>query len=342
MNKHFEDDPLHQIDEMEEFAHIQQLPRIRHGPDARRRPWAPRRQTVETQQIRASMADDVDRQDFRFTYQATKLERDWLLSSLGDFYEQEWIDDVLRRLKGGKEASVYQCRASPTTGSAYLAAKVYRPRRFRQLSNDSLYREGRPRLEAGGTLIVDDRMAHAMRKRTRYGKQLLHTSWLEHEYKTLETLHAAGADTPRPYTRRDNAILMNYIGGPGLAAPTLDQVHLEPDEARGLFKRVIHNVEILLAHERVHGDLSAFNILYWEGQITLIDFPQVISPLENRSAFQIFQRDIQRVCDYFQRQGVEADPRALAFDLWTSHGYPTGPPEAIEFFEEGTEANDPG
>ena len=159
---------------------------------------------------------------------------------------------------------------------------------------------------------------------------------------TLKILHAAGADTPRPYTRRENAILMAYIGGPGLAAPTLNHVRLASGEARALFKRVLHNVEIMLSHERVHGDLSAFNILYWQGQITLFDFPQVISPLENRSAYLIFQRDIQRLCDYFQRQGVDADPRTLAADLWTSHGYPTGPPDAVEFFDEGMEAIDQG
>ena len=49
--------------------------------------------------------DDSSR-SFKYTYQAARFEEWWLLESLGDFYEHKWITDVLRRLKGGKEASV--------------------------------------------------------------------------------------------------------------------------------------------------------------------------------------------------------------------------------------------
>ncbi len=47
---------------------------------------------------------------------------------------------------------------------------------------------------------------------------------------------------------------------------------------RPLYERLLRNIEIMLEHGIVHGDLSAYNVLYWEGQITLIDFPQVVSP----------------------------------------------------------------
>jgi len=77
----------------------------------------------------------------------------------------------------------------------------------------------------------------------------------------------------------------------------------------------------MLANGIVHADLSAYNILYWDGEITLIDFPQVISPGGHRYAYQIFRRDVTRVCEYFSRQGVHADPARLAADLWTAHGY---------------------
>ncbi|NIT56687.1 MAG: serine protein kinase RIO, partial [Aliifodinibius sp.] len=76
-------------------------------------------------------------------------------------------------------------------------------------------------------------------------------------------------------------------------------VDLERDEAQLLFDRVIHNVELMLKHNRVHADLSAYNILYWEGEIILIDFPQAISPVNNQSAYLIFKRDMLRICEYF-------------------------------------------
>ena len=51
----------------------------------------------------------------------------------------------------------------------YLAAKVYRPRRFRSLKNDHMYREGRVNLDEDGREITEDGMQHAMRKKTDFG-----------------------------------------------------------------------------------------------------------------------------------------------------------------------------
>jgi RIO kinase 1 len=119
----------------------------------------------------------------------------------------------------------------------------------------------------------------------------------------------------------ENAILMSYIGDEAVGAPTLNTVSLDPEEARQLFERLLHNVEIMLAHGIVHGDLSAYNVLYWEGEITLIDFPQVVSPIGHHNAYQIFSRDIVRVCEYFARQGLPSDPARLAADLWKANGF---------------------
>src|SRR4030095_4335083 len=77
--------------------------------------------------------DDSSR-SFSYTYKAARFEEWWLLESLGEFYEHKWISDVLRRLKGGKEASVYLCRGSESTESALVTAKVYRPRSLRNLT----------------------------------------------------------------------------------------------------------------------------------------------------------------------------------------------------------------
>jgi serine/threonine-protein kinase RIO1 len=82
----------------------------------------------------------------------------------------------------------------------------------------------------------------------------------------------------------------------------------------------MHNVELMLANQIVHGDLSAYNIMYRQGRITLIDFPQAVNPFDNPAGRTIFDRDIARVCDYFTAYGVEADAPALAEALWQKHG----------------------
>jgi hypothetical protein len=39
----------------------------------------------------------------------------------------------------------------------------------------------------------------------------------------------------------------------------------------------------------------------------------------------IFERDIIRVCEYFAIQGVKADSRRIAADLWTAHNHRLAP-----------------
>jgi RIO kinase 1 len=264
---------------------------------------------------------DDSRSNIQFTYKAARFEEWWLLDSLGDFYEHNWISDVMSRIKGGKEASVYLCQSDAVDGTRLTAAKVYRPRSLRNLKNDGQYRNGRADLDESGRVILDDRALRAMQKRTAFGDELRHQSWIAYEYQTLQSLYAVGADVPKPFAMAKNAILMDYLGNRQNPAPTLNTVSLDVDEAKMIFDRVLHNIDLMLAQDRIHGDLSAYNILYWEGNIALIDFPQVVLLRSNPAAWAIFQRDIARICQYFISQGIEHNARNLAADLWTSYGH---------------------
>jgi RIO kinase 1 len=263
---------------------------------------------------------------FRPTFLSSKHEREWILNYLGHFYDDKVITDVLSRVKGGKEANVYCCAAHPATGLDLIAGKVYRPRAFRHLRNDSRYRQGRAHLDSLGKTIRDERMLRAIRKKTDTGQEAVHVSWIEHEFRTLELLHRAGADVPRPIAHDNSTIVMEYFGDAQTPAPLLQDVALDRAEAQALFQRLIRNVELMLGHGRIHADLSAFNVLYWEGDIRLIDFPQAVSPHENPEALDIFRRDVTRLCQYFHRQGVAADPRRLAAELWARHVPPAVEP----------------
>ncbi len=264
---------------------------------------------------------------FETTYQPSKYERGWLLESLQTLYNQQFITDVTAQVKGGKEASVYRCTAHESTGVDLLAAKVYRPRMFRQLRNDKVYRQGREVIMGDGTRLneSDFREMRAIIKGTGFGRRITHTSWLMYEYQTMQALYEAGAAVPKPWSSGDNVILMDYIGDESMAAPTLNTVRLEPDEVEPLFAEVMRNVELLLERNLAHGDLSAYNILYWQGDIVLIDFPQVVDVRSNPDASYILTRDITRVVEYFASQGLECDANSLAEELWQKYGYDMPP-----------------
>lgn len=256
-------------------------------------------------------------EEFVTTYSAGENEQRLLEEALGSFYRENVITDVLARVKGGKEANVYCCQAHPNLGLDLVAAKIYRPRAHRTLRNDALYKEGRLMLDAQGKGVLRDaRLKRAVAAKTDFGKEVMTFSWIEHEYDMMQTLHEAGADVPRPIGHEGNAILMAYIGEVNQPAPTLNSVRLDPDEARPMFERLLWHVELMLAHDRVHGDLSPYNVLYWQGKATVIDFPQAVVALKNQNALRLLTRDIRRLCDYFNAYGVEADATALATEFW--------------------------
>jgi RIO kinase 1 len=251
----------------------------------------------------------------------TSTEGEWLVEHLLRFYQAKIITRVLRRVKGGKEANVYCCAAHPDTGLEFIAAKIYRPRMLRALRNDAQYRAGRPVLNSDGSVVGsrDWRLHKAIAKGSATGREAAQVSWLEYEYQTMQRLYQAGADVPRPLRSGEYAILMEYLGDPNMAAPTLNLVELDPDEAPALFERLLHNVGLMLSQQVVHGDFSAYNILYWEGAVKIIDFPQVVDPGQNRDAYLLFRRDVERLCQYFARYGVQSHPSRLARELWERH-----------------------
>jgi RIO kinase 1 len=317
-----------QFDLFDEFEDIG-LPKkkLKNAPTKRQRA---RRKDIYNKisepEIAAAIHEQADdRRTLDTTYKPAKSEADWLTDSLGGFFEQQWFDDVLMIVKGGKEASVYQLKGNATTGQPFLAGKVYRPRMFRALKNDHMYRQGRDRLDEDGLQIIDEGKLKAMDQRSAYGKRLSHQSWIEHEVRTMEMLYDAGCNVPRYFASGDNAILMEYFGNADIPAPMLSSVRLEKEEAYELFEIVMENIDVMLAYNRVHGDLSAFNILYWEGDITIIDFPQAINPHKNPNGFQIFERDVTRVCEYFIKQGVDVNPKKIARGIWADNGLRSGP-----------------
>lgn len=259
---------------------------------------------------------DKDDSTFRPTFAGSKHERQWIMEYLTPFYDDHVLSDVLRVVKGGKEATVYCCRANPALGVDLIAAKVYRPRMFRQLRNDAIYRKGREVIGEEGKQVRGRREKLAMTKKTGFGQVLRHTTWLANEYQALRALHAAGADVPKPFASSDNAILMEYIGAEEFSAPALSQVDLEPRAAHGLFERILHNIELMLAHDRVHGDLSAYNVLFWDDEIKIIDLPQAVSPYVNPEAFALLARDVERICQYFARYRIPSNPMQITRDFW--------------------------
>lgn len=276
-------------------------------------------------QVRAELTDlSDDVADFVPTYAAAldpqHHERQWVIDSIAPFYQDNLILDVTRRVKAGKEANVYCCTGHPATGLPLIAAKLYRPRMLRTLKNDADYKAGRQLRGEDGKELRGRREKLAIRQKTRFGKQLDMVWWIGNEFSAQRKLFEAGADVPQPISHSGNTVLMEYVGDELLPAPTLSDVRLEPSLARVLFDQLIYNLELILSCGLVHGDLSAYNILYWQDTIKIIDFPQMVETAKNPNAQRFLERDVSRVCGYFARSGIDCDARSISRGLWLKHG----------------------
>jgi RIO kinase 1 len=230
--------------------------------------------------------------------------------SFEHFFDEGLITKVLRPIKSGKEASVHLCRADPsTTGEELVALKVYHPLGRRDFRDESIYRDGE--------WIKERRIRVAVQKHTKFGREVQGGIWVHREWESLTALSAVGAPVPRPIEWTGDAILMTYIGDESNAAPLLKDYR--PDdraEAEELLDQLLKATERMLFHDVIHGDLSAYNVLVWEGRIIVIDFPQAVDPKKNRFSQSLLERDVRRIFEHFERYGISRSAGQFAADLW--------------------------
>ena len=240
----------------------------------------------------------------------------FLEEALASFVDDGWIDEPLFEVKSGKEATVFCCSGSgalaEVTDEPIVAVKIYREFTNRSFKNDSVYQAGRIQFAQA------NRTARALKKRSRYGRKAQHVLWLAHEWEMMKLLHKKGIDIPKPYALNEYAIIMQFVGTKeGGAAPPLLEVELSPERAAEVVDQLLHDVVAMVDLHVVHGDLSPYNILWWEDQPWIIDFPQAVDPRLNPAAQGILARDIENICRWGERFGVERDPQAFMADLWT-------------------------
>lgn len=92
---------------------------------------------------------------------------------------------------------------------------------------------------------------------------------------------------------------MELLGDHETVAPRLIDVELMEKEAPSVFKSLMESVEVFWNLGVVHGDLSAYNILWWNSKPYVIDFPQSIDVRTHPNAREILERDLQNLTMYF-------------------------------------------
>jgi RIO kinase 1 len=152
--------------------------------------------------------------------------------------------------------------------------------------------------------------SRAIRKRTRFGQEFLEAKWIAHEWGTLTKLYEAGVTVPPPVERVEEGYRMAFIGDGDFAAPRLCDVDLDLATARRVWRDLQADIRRMLDAEVVHGDLSAFNILWWRERAVIIDFSQSVDAVTHPAARELLRRDVEGTASYFRRLGLAIDLRA--------------------------------
>src|SRR5512133_1398014 len=198
------------------------------------------------------------------------------------------IDEVVARLKSGKEADVWLVRHA----GEVVAAKVYKARHARNFKNNAAYKEGRQ--------VRNTRTQRAMDRGSRFGQEASEDAWKAKESDALHRLHAAGVRVPRPVLFFEGVLLMEVVlDARGHPAPRLVDAHVPREQAAAMYADLRKQAIGMLACDLIHGDLSPYNVLVGAAGPVIIDLPQVVGAAHNSQAEAFFLRDLQNIHRFF-------------------------------------------
>lgn len=199
----------------------------------------------------------------------------------------------------GKEANVYEAHGAEGKGHD-VAVKVYRisASDFRRMER---YLAGDPRFEGLGS-----------------DKRKIVQAWVRKEFANLKRANAAGVRVPKPVAVQRNVLVMEYLGVEGDPAPRLENVDIENPQTA--FEVLREYMRRLYSAGLIHGDLSEYNVVIWDGELCIIDVGQAVT-IHHPNSDEFLRRDCENVATFFGRYGTDADADAL-FD-WVTEADPT-------------------
>lgn len=213
----------------------------------------------------------------------------------------------LRTLDGcvstGKEANVYYGTAvAQPNQDLDVAVKVYKTS-ILQFKDRERYVAGEFRFRRGGY--------------QRGSNRKMVQQWAEKEYRNLLRLTEANVLVPQPLILKPPVLVMTFFGKHGWPAPRLKDAQLTKIKLEKSYNKCCLLMRRMFKVARlVHGDLSEYNLLYWKGDVVVIDVSQSVEH-DHPMALDFLRRDCVNVNDFFRKSGIAVLGVRELFDFIT-------------------------
>ncbi|EQC26713.1 Atypical/RIO/RIO1 protein kinase [Saprolegnia diclina VS20] len=141
--------------------------------------------------------------------------------------------------------------------------------------------------------------------------------WAEKEMRNLKRLKDAGIYCPDPIMLRSHVLLMTFIGIDGWAAPRLKDARLSESQLRSVYISCVKTMRVMYqVCKLVHGDLSEYNLLYFQSKLYFIDVSQSVEH-EHPCASEFLRKDCKNITDFFQKSGLDPMSTKELFEFVT-------------------------
>ena len=225
--------------------------------------------------------------------------------ALAPLFDEGILEEVLRPLRSGKEAEVFLV----VSQGELCVAKVYKDFDERSFKKRGDYQEGRK--------TRNSRDERAVGKGSKHGREREEAAWKRTELRMMERLHAAGVRVPVPHAFSEGVLVMECVlDRDGSPAPRLGECNFDPEDAQGMYDRLVREVVRMLALGIVHGDLSDFNVLVSGDDPVLIDFPQSVDAVENTHARKLLLRDVDNLHGFLVKHVPDAPKLPYGEEMW--------------------------
>lgn len=212
------------------------------------------------------------------------------LTAIYKLVQDGYIEAFGGPISTGKEAHVFEALGPERD----VAVKIYRVNAsdFRRMRD---YLEGDPRFEGIGS-----------------DKRSVVLAWVKKEFANLERALTAGVRVPEPIAVERNVLVMELIGHADDRALRLAEVTVENPETA--FAVVTEYMRRLHTAGLVHGDLSEYNLVVYDGVLYVIDLGQAVT-IHHPNADEFLRRDCRNIANFFRKQGADADPDELFVEI---------------------------